>query len=57
MPPVASKDVEWVAYRLRKKAERLGRVEARSEAEAIEKACAEFEIPQHERFRISVQRA
>jgi hypothetical protein len=43
-------------FRLRKKAERVGSVEARDQQEALEKAYAELDIPEHGRFRISAQR-
>jgi len=51
-----SGDVEWLVYRLRKKAQLIGRVQAKDQKEALERAYAEFQIPEHERFRISVQR-
>lgn len=47
---------KWGVYRLRKKAERLGSVEAKDQAEALAKAYELFKIPEAERFRISVQR-
>ena len=42
-------------YALRKKAERLGSVHAKDDRQAFKRACKEHEIPQHDRFRISVQ--
>lgn len=52
----AGKVVRWTIYKLGKKAKWLGYVEAASEREAIDKACAEFKIAEHERFRIAVRR-
>jgi hypothetical protein len=46
----------WGVYALRKKAERLGSVDARDEKDAIERAFKECEIAERERWRISVQR-
>jgi hypothetical protein len=43
-------------FALRKKAERLGTVEARDEKAAIERALKEIELPKRSLFRISVQR-
>ena len=53
-PP--AKPVDWVVYRFAGKAKFVGRVEAKDEAEALEKAFAEFKIPPAERFRITVRR-
>jgi len=46
----------WGVYALRKKAERYGSVEARSEKEAIEAALKQYEIAERDRWRISVRR-
>ena len=47
---------ERAAYLLRKKAQLIGRVEAKDEKEALERACAEFNILPADRFRVSVKR-
>jgi hypothetical protein len=47
----------WGVYLLKRKAERLPfTVTGRTSEEAIERAIKEYDVPQHERFRISVQR-
>jgi hypothetical protein len=47
----------WSVFRLRKRAERMPfTVTARDATEALERAIKEDDIPQHERFRMSVQR-
>jgi hypothetical protein len=46
----------WGVYALRKKAERIGTVQARDEKDAIERALKEIELPKGSQFRISVQR-
>jgi hypothetical protein len=46
----------WAIYALKKKAERYGSVEARTEQEAIEAAIKEYDVPERERWRISVRR-
>jgi hypothetical protein len=46
----------WGVYALRKKAERYGSVEAKSEKEAIEAVVKQYEIAERERWRISVRR-
>ncbi len=46
----------WTIYKLGKKAKWLGYVEAASEPEAIDRACEQFKIPKHDRFRISAKR-
>jgi hypothetical protein len=43
-------------YALKKKAERLGSIEARDPAHANEAAVKQYEVAERERFRISVQR-
>ena len=43
-------------YLLRKKAERIESVEAEDQQEALAKAFALYEIPEAERFKISVKR-
>ena len=47
---------EWAVYLLRKKAVLIGRVEAKDEKEALERACEEFKISAADRFRISVRK-
>jgi hypothetical protein len=46
----------WGVYLLRKKAERLGRVEAEDEVEAMARAFEQFDIGEVERWRVSVQK-
>ena len=46
----------WGVYALRKKAERISSVNAKDEKEALQRALKECEIPERERWRISVQR-
>jgi hypothetical protein len=46
----------WGVYALKKKAERLGSIEARDPAHANEAAVKQYEVAERERFRISVQR-
>jgi len=47
----------WGVYLLKRKAERLPfTVTARDSEEAIKRALEEHDIPERERFRISVQR-
>ena len=46
----------WRIEIIRKRAERLGTIEAASEKEAIEKAAERFEIPTERRNRIAVQK-
>jgi hypothetical protein len=47
----------WGVYLLKRKAERLPfTVTARDAAEAVERAIKEYDVPERERFRISVQR-
>jgi hypothetical protein len=47
---------QWVVYRFAAKPKFVGTVEARDEKEALKKAFAEFNIPEHERFKITVRR-
>ena len=47
----------WTVHRMKKKAERLGTVEATTEEDAIDRAMEEFRIRDVDRFRISVQRS
>ena len=42
---------------MKKKAERIGTVEAATEEEAIDRAMADFQIRDVDRFRISVKRS
>ena len=49
-------DVEWAVFRLRHKAQLIGHVQAKDQKEALARAVEELKIPEHERFRISVQR-
>lgn len=54
---VASNEaVRWGVYRLRKKAERIGYVQASDPASAIKRSIGTFSIVEGERCRISVQR-
>jgi hypothetical protein len=47
----------WGVYMLKRKAERLPfTVTGRNSVEAIERAIKEYDVPERERFRISVQR-
>jgi hypothetical protein len=46
----------WGVYALRKRAEKLGSVEARNEKDALERALKEIELPERSRFRLSVRR-
>ena len=46
----------WSVDIIRKRAERLGTIEAANEKEAIEKAAEEFDIPPERQNRIVVQR-
>jgi hypothetical protein len=55
-PGPTGKPVEWAVYLLRKRAQVLGRVMAPNEKEALQKAYGDFEIPESERFKISVKR-
>lgn len=52
----AGKTSDWVVYRFAAKPKYIGRVEAKDEKEALEKAFAEFDIPKHEWFKITVRR-
>jgi hypothetical protein len=56
MARASTKAVAWAVYRFAAKPKYIGRVEARDEKEALEKAFAEFKIPQHERFKFTVRR-
>ena len=47
----------WTVHRMKKKAERIGTVEAATEEEAIDRAMADFQIRDVDRFRISVRRS
>ena len=47
----------WTVHRMKKKAERIGTVEAATEEEAIDRAVADFQIRDVDRFRISVRRS
>jgi hypothetical protein len=47
--------VRWNVYLLRKRAARLGVVEARDRDEAIKTAIKQFDIPMPDRRRISVR--
>jgi hypothetical protein len=53
---VASRKSRWAVYPSRKRAERIGSVEARDQEEALEKTYSELNIPERDRFRVSVQR-
>jgi hypothetical protein len=46
----------WSVDIIRKRAERLGSIEAANEKEAIEKAAKEFDIPPERQNRIVVQK-
>lgn len=46
----------WTVYRLAKKPVRLGQVEAGTEEQALERAFAELNIREEDRFKISVRR-
>jgi hypothetical protein len=46
----------WGVYALRKKAERLGSVDAKDEKEAMQRAFEECAAEERERWRISVRR-
>ena len=46
----------WSVDIIRKRAERLGTIEAANEKEAIEKAAKEFDIPPERQNRIVVER-
>jgi hypothetical protein len=46
----------WRVDIIRKRAERLGTIEAANEKEAIEKVAREFDIPPARRNRITVER-
>jgi hypothetical protein len=47
----------WAVFMLRKRAERMAfSVQARDRQEAIERAIEEYQVPERERWRISVQR-
>jgi hypothetical protein len=46
----------WGVYALRKKAERIGSVDARDEEEAVKRAFKEYNVAERERWRVSVQR-
>jgi hypothetical protein len=47
----------WDVYMLKRKAERMPfTVTGRNSEEAIERAIKEYDVPERERFRISVQR-
>ena len=47
----------WTVTRMKKKAERIGSVEAATEEEAINRAMEEFQVRDVDRFRISVKRS
>jgi hypothetical protein len=47
---------QWTVYMMRSKLTYLGSVDARDEAEAMDKAIKQLEIRQADRWRISVQR-
>jgi hypothetical protein len=47
--------VRWSVFMFRNKGARLGTVWAHDEAEALEKAIKELDIPEAERWRISVR--
>jgi hypothetical protein len=49
--------VRWGMYRLRRKAERIGYVQAADPQAALERPCETLAIPENERWRINVQRA
>jgi hypothetical protein len=55
-PAPAGKLPAWDVYKLAAKPKYVGRVQAKDEKEAVEKAIAEFGIPAHERFRIVARR-
>lgn len=46
----------WSVDIIRKRAERLGTIEAANEKEAIEKAAKEFDIPPERQNRIAVEK-
>jgi 1,2-phenylacetyl-CoA epoxidase PaaB subunit len=47
----------WGVYVLKRKAERMAfSVNAKDEKEALERAIKEYDVPESERWRISVQR-
>lgn len=48
--------VRWGVYKMRRKGERLGSVEAATQSEAMQAAFERFDIAEAERWRISVQR-
>jgi hypothetical protein len=48
--------VQWSVHIMRAKLTRLGPVEARDEAEAMDKAMRELNIREADRFRVSVRR-
>lgn len=48
--------VRWTVYRIRKKGERLGTVEARDQAEALQRAYELFAVAEKDRPRIAVMR-
>jgi hypothetical protein len=49
--------VRWSVYRLRKKAEGIGFVQAKGPATAIERSFEVLAIPENERWRIRVSSA
>ena len=49
-------NVRWGVYRLRSKAERITVIEAKDAEAAIAKVAEEFQIPEHDRFRLSARR-
>ena len=46
----------WGVYALRKKAERLGSLRAKDDKQALQRAATEFQVPERDRWRLSVQR-
>jgi hypothetical protein len=53
----ATREPEWGVFILKKKAQRVGSVQARTKEEAPERAYEELAVAPGDRFRISVQRA
>ena len=52
----SAEPISWRVYLLRAKAQSLGSVEARDEADALKKAAELFEIRKTDRWRLSVRR-
>ena len=48
--------LRWGVYSLRKRAERIGSVEARDQHEAIERAVKQYAVAERERWRFSARR-